>query len=139
MGFIVILPLTWVTIWGTLSIHRWIIRGNFGKNWLRNFWVCGAAGIAIGMVFAFMVDYETRNHLNQIQGFPIPYAMNNREKIEDSWRASEMPAAIRITARFTDLMSGVALSLVPIAIAAFFKENRTPLPGMRPPGTTEGT
>ncbi len=126
MGLIVILPLTWVTIWGTYSIHRWLVHGTFGEEWMRRFWICGGIGLVVGLVFAFGVHYQVANA--QIRGFPIPVGMNNREKPGEPWMPDKMPLAISLAARLTDLMSGVALCLVPIAVSAFLKENRSANP-----------
>ncbi len=38
--------------------------------------------------------------------------------------STTMPLPIRIGGLITDVLSGVALCLAPIAVAAFFKENR---------------
>ena len=129
MGFIVIIPLATLAGWSIVRIHRWLHHGNFGREWLRAFAVLGSAGVGLGIWLAFFTNYEVANM--RMGGFPIPLRIASRVKPEDPWVTAPMPGMIRSGAAISDLLSGVALSLVPLAVAAFFKENRRsqPLPG----------
>ena len=122
MGLIIILPLTCLSVWATLSIHRWLAREKFGGVWLKRFWLSAAVGLVVGIAFAFVSHYQIGNV--QMDGFPIPVAMNNREKPGEPWITANIPVLIRVAARITDLLSGIALCLIPVAIGGFVKELR---------------
>ena len=122
MGFIVIIPLATLAGWSIFAIFRWLRRGQFGQKWWRAFGMLGSAGLALGVWFAFFSHYKVSNA--SLEGFPIPVGISTREKPDAPWITSDMPVAIRLGGMLTDLLSGVALCLVPIAVAAFFKENR---------------
>jgi hypothetical protein len=129
MGFIVIIPLAALAGWSIFRIHRWLRLGNFGSEWLRAFAILGCVGVGLGIWLTFFTDYRVANM--RMGGFPIPLRIASRVKSEDPWVAAAMPGMIRCGAAIANLLSGVALSLVPLAVAAFFKENRRsqPLPG----------
>jgi hypothetical protein len=122
MGFIIIIPLAALAAWSIFAITRWLRRGDFGQKWWRAFALLAVAGLALGAWFAFAFQYKVANvHL---EGFPIPIKISSREKPDAPWVTSHMPISILVGGRVTDLLSGVALCLAPIAVAAFFKENR---------------
>lgn len=87
-------------------------------------------GFALGVLFIFLVQYKVANM--HIEGFPIPIGIANRQKPDEAWVKSDLPVSIRIGGMVTDLLSGIALCLAPIAVAAFFKENRAKHPQFLP-------
>jgi hypothetical protein len=124
MGLIVILPLTLLAAWSIYAIFRWLRRGKFGGDWWRAFALLGCGGLALGVWFAFFSEYTVAN--KRLDGFPIPVEIANREKPADPWVKAAMPESIRLGGMVTNVLCGLALGLVPIAVAAFFKENRQP-------------
>jgi uncharacterized membrane protein YfcA len=122
MGLIVILPIAALSGWSIFAIFRWLRRGDFNSKWWRAFALLASAGLAVGIWFAFFIQYKVAN--THLAGFPIPVAIANREKPDAPWVDATMPASIRFGGTVTNLLSGVALCLAPIAVAAFFKENR---------------
>src|SRR5258708_4451675 len=122
MGFIIIIPFAALAGWAIFAIYRWLLRGNFGPKWWRAFGLLACAGLGLGVWFAFFLQYQVANA--RLAGFPIPVQISNREKPGAPWTGSELPAAVRYGGMLTNLLSGVALALAPIAVAAFFKENR---------------
>jgi hypothetical protein len=84
-------------------------------------------GLALGIWFAFFIQYKVAN--THLEGFPIPVAIASREKPDAPWVSATMPESIRLGGMVTNLLSGVALCLAPIAIAAFLRENRSKLSG----------
>ncbi|MDB6022127.1 MAG: hypothetical protein JWQ04_1984 [Pedosphaera sp.] len=122
MGFIVIIPFAALAGWAIFAIFRWLRRGGFGPKWWRAFAILGLAGIAVGIWFAFFIQYKVAN--THLEGFPIPVGIATRQKPGEPWNKSEMPLPIRIGGMITNLLSGVALCLAPIAVAAFVEENQ---------------
>jgi hypothetical protein len=123
MGFVIIAPFALLAGWSIFAIYRWLKRGGYGREWWKYFTLLTCAGAGLGVWFAFFLEYNVAN--KRIHGFPIPMAISSREKPTDPWVKGAMPVSIRAGGIVTDLLCGVALSLVPIAVAAFFKENRT--------------
>jgi hypothetical protein len=122
MGLIVIIPFGALAGWSIFAVVRWLRRGDFGREWWRALALAGAAGIALGICFAFVIQFHVANvHL---EGFPIPAAISNRQKPTDPYIKADMPEFIRVGALGTDFLCGIALCLAPIAVAAFFKENK---------------
>src|SRR5580658_3399353 len=121
MGFIVIIPFAALSGWSIFAITRWLIRGKYDRQWWRAFAILSAVGLALGIWFAFFIHYEVVKRA-RIKGFPIPVEFANREKPEDEWVPSAMPVAVQLGGTITNLISGIALCLAPIAVAAFLKE-----------------
>jgi hypothetical protein len=132
MGFIVIIPLGALAGWAIVRIFLWLKGGDFGREWWRAFRLLALAGGGLGVWFAFFMRYQVANV--RMVGFPVPVGISSRENPEAPWVQSQMPAMVREGARVADLMSGVALCLAPIALAAFFKENRGQKDFAGPPG-----
>jgi hypothetical protein len=130
-GFIVILPLAVLSVWSIYAIRRWVWREKFGPKWRRNYFILAALGLALGVKFTFFSHYQMANA--RLDGFPIPTGIATRQKPEDAWEVSNMPSAVRLGGQLTDLLSGIALCLAPVAVAAFFKENRSQGPVPNPP------
>jgi hypothetical protein len=122
MGFIIIIPFAALAGWSIFATVRWLRRGKFGWKWWRAFGLLACAGLAVGIWFAFFVQYKVSN--TRLEGFPIPVRISNRTQPADPWVSSALPPAIRVGGTLTNLLAGVALCLAPIAVAAFFKENR---------------
>jgi hypothetical protein len=136
MGFLVILPLAAVSGWSVFAIHRWLRSGGYGAQWWKAFKILASIGVCVGVVFAFFLHYQLANA--RMDGFPIPVKFSNREKPGADWVDANLPRSVSVGATITDLMFGVALCLAPIAIAAFFKENRGKLTNeIRPDGVRQ--
>jgi hypothetical protein len=122
MGFIIIIPFAALAGWSIFAIFRWLRRGNFGPKWWRALALLGLAGFALGVWFAFFIQYRVANA--HIEGFPIPVNFSTREKPDGPWQKSDLPVVVRAGAMLTNLLGGVALCLAPLALAAFLHENR---------------
>lgn len=122
MGFIIIIPFVALAGWGVFAIFRWLKRGAYGPKWWKAYALLACGGVALGIWFAFFTRYRMAN--TKLEGFPIPVGISSREKPDSPWVKSDMPAAIRIGALTANVLCGIALCLVPLALAAFFKENR---------------
>jgi hypothetical protein len=122
MGFIVIIPFTALAGWSIYATFQWLRRGKFGRNWWRAFGFLGCAGIGLGTWFAFFLHYTVAN--KRLLGFPIPVGITTQDKPGGPWVSSALPPSIRCGGAIVNLMCGIALSLAPIAVGAFFKENR---------------
>jgi uncharacterized membrane protein YfcA len=120
MGFLVIIPFAALACFGIVGIFRWLRRGNYGREWWKAFTILALVGLALGVFFSFFLEYKIAN--KRIAGFPIPVAISTLEN--GNWTREVLPASLRYPGLLTDLLSGIALCLVPIAVAAFFKENR---------------
>lgn len=131
MGFIIlILPIAALAVWCIFGIHRWLRRGNFGQEWWRAFTILGLVGLGLGIFFAFFVQFQVANV--HMEGFPIPVGFSTKQTPDAPWQKSDMPEPVRISGMVTDVLSGVALCLLPIAVVAFFKENRDQGPFANP-------
>jgi hypothetical protein len=127
MGFLVILPIGALAAWSIFATCRWLRRSAYALQWRKALTLLMAAGLALGIFFTFFLEYNVANvHL---RGFPIPTRIGTREKPDEPYITADMPIAILAGAMLTDLISGVALCLAPIAIALFFKENKGKLAG----------
>lgn len=122
MGFFVIIPLAALAIWSIMKIFLRIRRARYGPEWRKAFALLGLAGIALGVWFGFFIRYQIAN--TRLEGFPIPVGISSRERPDAPWVKAAMPALVRAAGIMTNLLAGIALCLVPIAVAAFFKENR---------------
>jgi hypothetical protein len=122
MGFIVIIPFAALAGWSIFTIARQLRRGGYDWKWWRAFALLACAGLALGVWFAFFLQYKVAN--TRLEGFPIPVQISSRDNPTSPWVTSNMPAPIRLGGTVTNLLAGVALCLAPIAVAAFFKENR---------------
>jgi hypothetical protein len=120
MGFIIIIPFAALAGWSIFAIARWLWRGKYDEKWWQAFGLLGAAGLIVGIWFAFFLNYQVGQV--KLKRFPIPAEITMRAKPTDPWQPSNMPESIRIGAMATDFLSGIALCLAPIAVAAFFKE-----------------
>ncbi len=120
MGFIVILPFAALASWSIFAIFRWLKQGRYPTSWWRAFTGLAGVGVLVGVGLAFFLHYHVAK--KRIDGFPIPVGMADLQE-NGQWLEAALPAPIRICGQVTDLLSGVALCLAPIALAAFFKEN----------------
>jgi hypothetical protein len=68
------------------------------------------------------MQYQVPN--NRLEGFPIPYGISTRPSASEPFVKASIPALVRWGAMVADFLCGVAFALVPISVAAFFKENR---------------
>lgn len=131
MGFVIIAPIAILAGWSIFAIHRWLRRGGYGREWWKAFAILACAGAGLGVFFACFMAYNVAT--KHLEGFPIPVQISNRDKAADTSAQTTMPASIRIGGMLTNFLFGVALCLVPIAVAAFIKENRGKLdPGANP-------
>ncbi len=127
MGFLVIIPFAALFGWSIFAIFRWLRRGRYPRKWWRAFAILASVGLALGIFLAFFLQYTVAKiHL---QGFPIPVVITSREP-DGPWVQSSMPLPVRLGGIVTDLLSGIALCVAPIAAAAFLKEHRE----KNPPG-----
>ncbi len=122
MGFLVVIPFGALAAWVVLRIFGWLHRGDFGMEWWKAFKLLALAGLALGLWFALFARYNVAN--THIEGFPIPMAIATREKPGGPWMASDLPALLRAGAAVTDVLYGMVICLVPIALAAFIKDNK---------------
>jgi len=130
-GFIIIVPFAALASWTIIALRRWLWLGDFEPRWRTRYLIHCCVGLALGIFFAFFMKYPVANA--KLEGFPIPVAISNREKPGAEYQSSQMPATIRIGGMVTDVLSGIALCLAPIAIGAFLKENRGKLGAPQPP------
>src|ERR1700678_929320 len=132
MGFLIIAPFAILAGWSIFAIHRRLQRSSPGGEWRKSFTILSCVGAAVGVFFAFFLQYNVAN--KHIEGFPIPLQISNRDNPADPTAKASIPVSIRIGGMVTDLLCGVALCLAPLAVKTFFKENRTQgNPRLNPP------
>jgi hypothetical protein len=133
MGFFVIIPIAALAAWSIFAIYRWLRRGDYEPKWWRAFRILSVGGFALGVWCAFFSHYSVAKI--QLEGFPIPVSIVSPKTPDAAAGASTtMPLPIRIGGLITDVLSGMALCLAPIAVAAFLRENRGKL--LPPPRET---
>lgn len=130
-GFIIIVPIAALAGWSIFALRRWLWRGDFEPRWRRRFAIHCCVGIALGIFFAGFMKYHVANA--RMEGFPIPVVFATREKPEAEFQSARMPMTVRFGGMATNFLSGIALCLLPLAIAAFLKENKGKLVGPQPP------
>lgn len=118
-----------VSIYGIVSINRWLRRGKYDPKWFRTFRISACIGLVLGLYCSLILQYNVANR--RIAGFPIPVRFYEKQA-DNTWKESSFPAYIHYTALITDILFFVAASLVPMRIAGFVREN-TPKPGSYPP------
>jgi len=121
IGLIVILPIAGLALWANLAIYEWLQRSEFKQTWRNRYRGHVIAGLILGIGLTFFVHYRVNKKIG-VDGFPIPIKLTDVQA-NGEWKDAEMPAPIRYGAIITDMLVGVALSGLPIAIALFFKEN----------------
>ena len=122
MGFVIIFPFAALAGWSIFAVYRWLRRGGYGREWWQAFAILASVGLALGIWFGFFTKYKMAGiHL---EGFPIPVSIESRERPDAPWVKSAMPGPIRLGGWLTDVLSGVAACLAPVAVAMFVKENR---------------
>ena len=131
MGFLVILPFGALAAWSILKIYFWLRRANWGPEWWNAFRILCLAGLALGVWLNFFLEFKVIN--KRMAGFPIPLAISTLDN--GTWTKQILPADVRYAGMVTNFLSGIALCLIPIAVAAFFKANRGKLdPSVKPRG-----
>jgi hypothetical protein len=122
MGLLVIIPFGALAAVVICRIFNWLRRDDFGPEWWRVFKILALAGVLLGVWFTWFASYNVASvHL---EGFPIPIRIASREKPGAPWIDSNLPLLVRAGAAITDLLYGVVICLVPIAVAAFIRENK---------------
>lgn len=122
MGFLVIMPFGFLAGWIVVRIFLWLRRGGYGAEWWKAFGILTLAGVALGVWFAFFTHYSvSKRHL---AGFPIPLEIVSQQSPDGPWEKSNLPPPVRAGVIITDVLTGLALCLAPIAAVAFYKENR---------------
>ena len=122
MGFLVVIPFGALAAWVIFRIFGWLHRGDFGMEWWKAFKLHVLAGLMLGLWFVLFARYNVAN--THLEGFPIPLTIATREKPDGPWMSTKLPALLHAGAAVTDLLYGVVICLVPIALAAFIKENK---------------
>jgi ammonia channel protein AmtB len=132
MGLFIILPFAALACFGIVSVVRLVRRGEAGPDQWKALKLHLVAGIALGIWLGFFASYRVAN--KKIAGFPIPVSISSFD--EGHWTADTLPVLVRYPGMVTDFLSGVALALVPMAVAAFLKQlrdRREAKPGGSPP------
>jgi len=120
MGLVIILPFAALACFGIISIYRLVFRGDAGPEQWKAFKIHAVAGIALGVFLGFFLSYRVAN--KRIAGFPIPVTISSLD--DGRWTTNIPPAIIHYPAMLTDFLSGMAIGLVPMAVAAFLKQTR---------------
>lgn len=122
MGLLVIIPFGTLAAWVIYRIYAWLNRGNFGAEWRKVFRIFALAGALLGLWFVLFTHYHVASM--HLEGFPIPIRIASHVKPDDPWVDAAIPATVRAGAAVTDFLYGVVICLVPVALAAFIKENK---------------
>jgi hypothetical protein len=120
MGFIVILPIAAAAVWLVVSMHRWVRREGYEAKWRRACWGLTVAGVALGIWFVFGLKYGVSHR--RLEGFPIPLAIESPDA-HGVMVHSDISFMMRAGAGIADVLAAMAICMIPIAVAAFFKEN----------------
>lgn len=121
MGLIVILPIAALVIWTVASTYQRVFLQNAPSPWPILFVVLTLAGTALGIWFAFYLEYQPTTDL-RIAGFPIPIDL--QREINGDWHQIHLPPLIRFLGRLTNLVGGIAIALAPIRLILFVQDFR---------------
>ena len=122
MGFLAVLPFAVLAGFVIGRVAMWLRRPVFGGEWRRAYWLIVAGGGALGIWCAWLSQYDIAG--KHLEGFPIPFEVLTRENPSSPWVKSDMPPYVRAGVKATDVLCMVAVCLLPLAIAAFVKENK---------------
>jgi|SRR5579872_4097990 len=116
-ALILILPALAFDIWlgatiGRQQVRRWIQT----RAWPRFAGVCLASIAAAICLLLIRYQWDTRT---RVVGFPIPTTFFNLE--DKTWTRSTPPDLWRYIGAATDVITGIALPLIPYKIAEFIR------------------
>ncbi len=123
MGLLFILPVAAIAIAVLVGTYRRLRLVRAGRQWWRLFAVLCVAGLALGFWFGFRFTYKP-NANTKITGVPIP---QNISRLQDGkWmdNAFTLPTALRWLADAANVLSGVAVALLPLGVASVCIELR---------------
>jgi hypothetical protein len=122
MGLLVIIPFAALAAFVIFRVARWLWRGGFGAEWRKVYGIFALAGALLGLWFVLFASYHVAAF--HLVGFPIPIKIASRQNPGGAWTDAAIPAVIRAGAAVTDFLYGIVFCLVPVAIAAFIRENK---------------
>lgn len=111
----------------TLSIDVFIFvtagkilrRNELDPEWRKRAIVLLIFGLGIGIYFSSVHRHETPQQL-RFTGFPIPLTMDRFEN--GTWINHNPPPLVQTLSRIVDFISGFAVALLPVKVAAFIKQ-----------------
>jgi hypothetical protein len=117
-ALILIIPTLAFDVWlgvtvGKRQVQRWIAA----RAWPRLAVVCGA-GLALAVCCLLVIHYQW-DAKTRVVGFPIPMIFFNLE--DTTWVRSPAPKPWLYLGAATNLLTGVAMPLIPYKIAEFFR------------------
>ncbi|MSR42774.1 MAG: hypothetical protein EXS29_06480 [Pedosphaera sp.] len=136
MGLLLILPVAAIAIAVLIGTYRRLRLVRADRRWWILFAALCIGGLVLGSWFAFHFTYQP-NANTKITGAPIPSSISQLQdgKWTDSTRP--LPSALHWLANLANVLSGVALALLPLGIASVCIELRDDIRARReiPPKT----
>ncbi len=135
MGLLFILPVTAIAIAVIVGTFRRLRLVGAGRRWWILFGLLCAAGLGVGYWFGSHFAYQP-NAATKILGMPIPNTISRMQ--DGKWADSpSLPDVLSWLANLTNVLSGVALVLLPLGVASVCIELRDDIRVRReqPPST----
>lgn len=130
MGLLIIVPFLALAGRAIFLLRRWLWREEFEARWRSNFWRGAGVGLVLGGWLAFYPHYSVANV--RVRGFPFPIQIETRQNPSSPYESGALPVVVQIGSVITDMAIAVLLCVALVAVAAFFKTNRNPQPGVGP-------
>ncbi len=136
MGLLLILPVTAIAIAVLVGTYRRLRLVQADRRWWMLFVALCCGGLVLGYWFAFHFTYQP-NANTKILGAPIPSSISQLQ--DGKWTESARPLspALHWLANVANVLSGVALALLPLGVASVCIELRDDIRARRemPPKT----
>jgi len=119
MGFLFILPVLALDLWIIFSSARWLKRVDTTPRWRKAGVILISLGAGVGIWFsAFLTIRPTAK--TRIVGFPIPVTVLQNDN--GKWTPTDVPDVVRWGALATNLLTGIALALIPVKVAILTRD-----------------
>jgi hypothetical protein len=134
MGLLFILPVSAITLAVIIGVFRRLRLAHTGRRW----WLLFGANCLIGLGIGYGLGFHVACHPNaatKIHGAPIPTTISRLQ--EGQWTPSPLPSLLRELAITVNVLSGVALALLPLGIASVCIELRDDIRARREESSQE--
>jgi hypothetical protein len=117
-ALVLIIPVIAFDLWIFLATFRILSRNELGDIWRKRVPLLLIIGAACAVWFAFFRKFEVSGQ-TRVDGFPIPAHVSLLEN--NQWRVIPLPSWFPAVARAVDFITGFAVALLPVKLAAFMK------------------
>ena len=113
MGFITVIGLLALSVWGVLATVRRLRRTSAGRAWWNVFVLLLALGVGAGAWFAFCFEYQVSPQM-RYASFPVPLAFFHLE--DGHWVDFITPPYVMYPGLVANIAAFAAVALLPLLI-----------------------